>query len=465
MLNTYYTNGQLLFLFSEKCSDPDEEFVCRYGCEARCGSMKCNIRPRRCVLGCHCKLGLLRDVTGKCVTAEQCKDTLQNNVTNVTHTMEVSFLPYGKKRQRDKFIFDYDSTSTEDSAEIIMLSDKSTDINNLLKNMNTEQSLPNGRLGVFPPVFEKTSDSKRYFEEIAYTYSRFVTTPKPLFEAHEVNISKVIKSKNPDLNYNATSNMYNTTLDILRTTDEMTLTNNTLNLPLYPILSQAKIDFLDKTTVKIESETNLKIQNNVTDATNVNTEEQDNKTTANPSSTNTPTSSSKTFPVNNKMNLNENNDINPSRLPVNLKQYKPDKDVFSRAVKYYKDFTASTPSPHLDMNVIRVPLLYKIGDNLQVLFSDNHKDQDKRSTLIKETSPTFTSFMEFPLSSKPPKDMQHMKPSPANSNLFSLANNPFMKNRDTKSTREENMQDTIVSNILDAMRKILPSPVNLTIDS
>lgn len=445
------------FLFSEKCSDPDEEFVCRYGCEARCGSKKCTIRPRRCILGCHCKLGLLRDVTGKCVTAEQCTDTPQSNITNVTHTLEVSFLPHGKKKQKSKFLFDDDSTSTEDSGEV---ADNSTDTNNLLKNMYTEQSLPIGRLGVFPPIYEKTSNSRKYFEEVPYTYGRFDTTPKPLFEAHTADRSK--KLINLDLDNNTANNIYNGTLDTSRTTDEMTLDNNTLKLPLYPILNYAKIDFLDKTTVKIDSETSVNEQSNVTDAANMNIEE-NKKTTANPSSTNIPMPSLNKFPVKDKFYLKDNNDISPLRVPVNLKQYKPYKDVLSRAVKYYKDFTASTPSSYLDMNVIRVPLSYRMGDNLHVLFPDNYKDQDKPSKLLRETSSTHTTFVEYPFSSKNPKDMQHVKDSTASGNLFGLAINPFMKNRDTKSIREENMKDTIVTNILNAMREILPTPVNFTI--
>lgn len=424
--------------------------------------MKCTVRPRRCVLGCHCKLGLLRDVTGKCVTSEQCLDTPQNSTTNITNTLEVSFLPNGRKKQKGKFIFGDDSTSTEDSGESTSNSDNSTNNNNLLKNMNTEQSLPNGRLGVFPPVYEKTSDSRRFFEEVPYTYGRFDTTPKPLLEADTADSNK--KAMNLDPEYNTTSNNSKIIPDISRTTDEMTLANNTLKLPLYSIIGEAKIDFLDKTTVKIDSETNFNEENNVTDAITVNTEEKaDKKTTANPSSTNTPTLSSNSFPITNKAYLKENNDINPLRVPVNLKQYKPYKDVLSRAVKYFKDITASTPSSYLDMNVIRVPLSYRMGDNLHVLFSDHHKDQNKNAKLLKETSPAITSYMEFPFSSKSPTDMQFAKSSAANGNLFSLTNNPFMKNRDTKSMRQENIKEAIVSNILNVMREILPTPVNFTI--
>ncbi|XP_049876367.1 zonadhesin-like isoform X2 [Pectinophora gossypiella] len=71
----------------DKCQDPDEEFVCRYGCEARCDTLKCRSRPRRCVLGCHCRLGLLRDVNGKCVAPNNCQDpanttTIDTNTAN-----------------------------------------------------------------------------------------------------------------------------------------------------------------------------------------------------------------------------------------------------------------------------------------------------------------------------------------------------------------------------------------------
>lgn len=324
--------------------------------------------------------------------------------------------------------------------------------------MNTEQSLPNGRLGVFPPVYEKSSDSRRFFEEAPYTYGRFDTTPKALIDAHTVDRNK--KFMNPDLEYNTTSD---NNKSISRTTDEMTLGNNALKLPLFSVLSEVKIDFLDKTTVKIDSETTFNEENNVTNAANVNTEENDKKTTTNPSSTNTSTASSKTVPVNNNIYLKENNDINPLRVPVSLKPFQPHKDVLSRAVKYYKDFTASTPSSYLDMNVIRAPLSYRMGDNLHVHFPENHKDQDNSAKLLKRTSSTYTSFGEYPYSSKSPKDTQYGKPSVPNGNLFSLANNPFMKNKDTKSMKEENTKESIVSNILNAMREILPTPVNFTI--
>ncbi|CAG9788932.1 unnamed protein product [Diatraea saccharalis] len=63
----------------QKCEDPNEEYACRYGCEASCIQHRC-VRPRRCELGCHCKLGLLRDhFTGKCVEKNQC--------TNGRHTI------------------------------------------------------------------------------------------------------------------------------------------------------------------------------------------------------------------------------------------------------------------------------------------------------------------------------------------------------------------------------------------
>lgn len=56
----------------QKCSDPNEEFVCRYGCETRCDRRDCSVRPRGCSLGCHCKLGLLRNASGKCVLPNNC---------------------------------------------------------------------------------------------------------------------------------------------------------------------------------------------------------------------------------------------------------------------------------------------------------------------------------------------------------------------------------------------------------
>ncbi|CAG4982184.1 unnamed protein product [Colias eurytheme] len=58
-----------------KCTKPNEEYTCRYGCEPRCKEHFC-IRPRRCLLGCHCKLGLLRDQNGNCVTYENCTITI-----------------------------------------------------------------------------------------------------------------------------------------------------------------------------------------------------------------------------------------------------------------------------------------------------------------------------------------------------------------------------------------------------
>ncbi|XP_013179793.1 PREDICTED: zonadhesin-like [Papilio xuthus] len=54
------------------CLDPSEEYVCRYGCEPRCDNRTCVARGRRCVLGCHCRLGLRRHRDGRCVSPEQC---------------------------------------------------------------------------------------------------------------------------------------------------------------------------------------------------------------------------------------------------------------------------------------------------------------------------------------------------------------------------------------------------------
>ncbi|CAH2093248.1 unnamed protein product [Euphydryas editha] len=64
----------------QKCSNPNEEYTCRYGCEARCTThtQACS-RPRRCHLGCHCKRGLFRHANGKCVTANECFE--KNNAT------------------------------------------------------------------------------------------------------------------------------------------------------------------------------------------------------------------------------------------------------------------------------------------------------------------------------------------------------------------------------------------------
>lgn len=372
------------------------------------------------------------------------------------NTHDVSFLPNGKLKTKTKHLFDDDS-STEDSGESTTNSDNSTNGNNLLKNMNTEQSLPNGRLGVFPPVYKKI-DSRKFFEEVPYTYGRFNTTPKALVESHTENINK--KSIYPDLEYNTASYNHQSTQDTSRTTDEMTLANNTFKSPMYPTLTETKINYLDKTTVKIDSETSLNEKTNITDETqynaNVNTTEETKETGANPSSANIPSS-----PLNNKILLKDNNNVSPVRVPVNINQYKPYKDVLSRAVKFYKDFAASTPSSYLDMNVINIPLLYKIGDNKHVHFPENpinHKEQDKNAKLLKETNPT--SFMEVPFSSRP-KVLQYVTPSVGN--IFSLANNPFTKNRDAQSIREENMKETIVSNILNVMREILPTPMNFTI--
>ncbi|XP_026732934.1 mucin-5B-like isoform X2 [Trichoplusia ni] len=69
--------------FPQKCKDPNEEYVCRYGCELRCETRAC-VRPRRCLLGCHCRLGLVRDgATGFCVTRDKC--------LNTTNTNDISF--------------------------------------------------------------------------------------------------------------------------------------------------------------------------------------------------------------------------------------------------------------------------------------------------------------------------------------------------------------------------------------
>ncbi|XP_060804895.1 zonadhesin [Amyelois transitella] len=66
----------------QKCSNPNEEYVCRYGCEARCNANLCLGRPRRCSLGCHCKLGLLRDARGQCVAPEKCASNNTAGVVN-----------------------------------------------------------------------------------------------------------------------------------------------------------------------------------------------------------------------------------------------------------------------------------------------------------------------------------------------------------------------------------------------
>ncbi|CAK1555519.1 unnamed protein product [Leptosia nina] len=58
-----------------KCPDKNEEYVCRYGCEPRCERRTC-VRERRCSLGCHCKLGLLRDREERCVTFDQCEKNM-----------------------------------------------------------------------------------------------------------------------------------------------------------------------------------------------------------------------------------------------------------------------------------------------------------------------------------------------------------------------------------------------------
>ncbi|XP_061719202.1 zonadhesin-like isoform X2 [Cydia pomonella] len=66
----------------ETCTSPNEEYVCRYGCEILCGgSNTCPDRPRRCQLGCHCRIGFLRDLTtGQCLTPEQCKNITMTSV-------------------------------------------------------------------------------------------------------------------------------------------------------------------------------------------------------------------------------------------------------------------------------------------------------------------------------------------------------------------------------------------------
>ncbi|KAL0871485.1 hypothetical protein ABMA27_005205 [Loxostege sticticalis] len=55
----------------QKCP-PNEEYVCRYGCEATCAMRVCVLRPRRCELACHCRRGLLRSRAGDCVTPDRC---------------------------------------------------------------------------------------------------------------------------------------------------------------------------------------------------------------------------------------------------------------------------------------------------------------------------------------------------------------------------------------------------------
>ncbi|XP_061719201.1 zonadhesin-like isoform X1 [Cydia pomonella] len=66
----------------QTCTSPNEEYVCRYGCEILCGgSNTCPDRPRRCQLGCHCRIGFLRDLTtGQCLTPEQCKNITMTSV-------------------------------------------------------------------------------------------------------------------------------------------------------------------------------------------------------------------------------------------------------------------------------------------------------------------------------------------------------------------------------------------------
>ncbi|KAF9414147.1 hypothetical protein HW555_007847, partial [Spodoptera exigua] len=68
--------------YPQKCKSQNEEYVCRYGCELRCQARVCK-RPRTCVLGCHCKIGLLRDTaTGLCVPRNKCSNSIQR--TNMT---------------------------------------------------------------------------------------------------------------------------------------------------------------------------------------------------------------------------------------------------------------------------------------------------------------------------------------------------------------------------------------------
>ncbi|CAB3234420.1 unnamed protein product [Arctia plantaginis] len=74
----------------QKCTHQNEEFVCRYGCELRCEPRRfhCAMRTRRCILGCHCKLGLYRDsFNGNCVTKEQCGNATVSSFTAVKNTI------------------------------------------------------------------------------------------------------------------------------------------------------------------------------------------------------------------------------------------------------------------------------------------------------------------------------------------------------------------------------------------
>ncbi|KAJ8712574.1 hypothetical protein PYW07_005416 [Mythimna separata] len=74
--------------FPESCNDPNEEFVCLFGCELRCDG-RC-IKPRYCVLGCYCKLGLLRDTTGLCVLKENCTNSTEVRGTPVNLKKKLS---------------------------------------------------------------------------------------------------------------------------------------------------------------------------------------------------------------------------------------------------------------------------------------------------------------------------------------------------------------------------------------
>lgn len=67
-----------VILFPDTCTDRNEEYVCRYGCEPHCVRRTC-YRQRRCSLGCHCKFGLLRDRDGRCVPVDKC----QRNITQL----------------------------------------------------------------------------------------------------------------------------------------------------------------------------------------------------------------------------------------------------------------------------------------------------------------------------------------------------------------------------------------------
>lgn len=70
-------------IFSDKCPHKNEEFVCLYGCEARCDRRPCS-RPRRCLLGCHCKFGFVRNANGLCISPRQCTVAGIGNTTTTT---------------------------------------------------------------------------------------------------------------------------------------------------------------------------------------------------------------------------------------------------------------------------------------------------------------------------------------------------------------------------------------------